>query len=73
MQKTVLPWYRHRWPWLLMLGPALVAIACMVTIKLAFQQADQVVVSKEAVHGLVVNIDHRSAPKAPQEKDRQRP
>lgn len=30
------PWWRHRWPWLLLLGPAIVVVACVITIVLAF-------------------------------------
>lgn len=37
------PWYRHRWPWLLIAGPALTIVGCIVTIVLAFQHADPVV------------------------------
>ena len=31
----VLPWYRHRWPWLLMLGPFVVVVAAAITLWLA--------------------------------------
>uniref|UniRef100_UPI0039F01D94 lipoprotein n=1 Tax=Bordetella sputigena TaxID=1416810 RepID=UPI0039F01D94 len=29
------PWYREPWPWILMAGPAIALIACMLTIYLA--------------------------------------
>jgi hypothetical protein len=29
------PWYRQMWPWLLISGPAIAAIGCMITIYLA--------------------------------------
>jgi hypothetical protein len=29
------PWYRQLWPWLLISGPALAAIGCVITIYLA--------------------------------------
>ncbi len=58
MRQSSAPWYRDRWPWLLILGPAIVAVACMITIWLAYAHPDHVIISKEAVRGLVVNIDH---------------
>lgn len=35
------PWWKQRWPWLLISGPAIVMIACGVTIWLAYAEADQ--------------------------------
>lgn len=35
------PWWKQRWPWLLMSGPAIVMLACGVTIWLAHAEADQ--------------------------------
>lgn len=32
------PWYKEPWPWLLMSGPFIVIIGCIVTIYLAFSQ-----------------------------------
>jgi hypothetical protein len=29
------PWYKQMWPWLLISGPAIAAIGCMITIYLA--------------------------------------
>ena len=29
------PWYKQMWPWLLISGPAVAAIGCMITIYLA--------------------------------------
>jgi hypothetical protein len=34
------PWYRERWPWLLMSGPAAVLLAGAVTTWIAFASAD---------------------------------
>jgi hypothetical protein len=34
------PWYRQRWPWLLISGPAVAVIGCAVTIWLAYQTPD---------------------------------
>jgi hypothetical protein len=36
------PWWKQRWPWLLISGPAIVMIACGVTIWLAYYaEADE--------------------------------
>lgn len=35
------PWYKEPWPWILMSGPAIVVVACIVTIYLAFANFDQ--------------------------------
>ncbi|MEQ1516273.1 MAG: FixH family protein, partial [Usitatibacteraceae bacterium] len=37
------PWYRQRWPWLLMAGPAIVVVAGFVTLALAIQSSDGLV------------------------------
>ncbi|QWE16176.1 FixH family protein [Polynucleobacter sp. AP-Nino-20-G2] len=29
------PWFKQMWPWLLISGPAIAAIGCMITIYLA--------------------------------------
>ena len=34
------PWYKEPWPWFLMAGPAIVVVACMVTIYLAYSNYD---------------------------------
>ena len=49
------PWWRHRWPWLLMLGPALAMVGCIITIVLAFQSyGDQAIIDGGTRQGLVV-------------------
>lgn len=49
------PWWRHRWPWLLLLGPAVAVIGCAVTIALAFQSyGDQEIHDGGTRQGLVV-------------------
>jgi len=49
------PWWRHRWPWLLLLGPAVAVVGCAVTIALAFQSyGDQEIHDGGARQGLVV-------------------
>lgn len=49
------PWYRHRWPWLLMLGPALVVVAGIVTIWLAVASDDGLVADDYYKRGLAIN------------------
>lgn len=34
------PWYKEPWPWLLMSGPAIVVVACIITIYLAYSNYD---------------------------------
>lgn len=31
------PWYREPWPWILMAGPAVAIVGCIITIVLAMQ------------------------------------
>ena len=49
------PWYRNRWPWLLMAGPALVVIAGFATAWLAWTTDDGVVADDYYKRGLVIN------------------
>jgi uncharacterized protein len=68
MQKTIpipdsaaaaQPWYRQPWPWLLMLGPAIVIVAGVHTMMLAFSQQDALVVGDYYKQGLAINQDLR--------------
>ena len=34
-QKPMKPWWKQLWPWLLISGPAVAMIGCMITIYLA--------------------------------------
>lgn len=49
------PWYRHRWPWILMAGPFLVVIAGIVTAILAFRSNDGLVADDYYKQGLAIN------------------
>ena len=49
------PWYRQRWPWLVMLPPAAAVIGCAVTIVLAVRSADGVVAADYYKRGLAIN------------------
>jgi uncharacterized protein len=49
------PWYKERWPWLLMAGPALVVVAGIVTVWLAIVSNDGLVADDYYKQGLAVN------------------
>ena len=53
------PWYTHRWPWLLMLGPALVVVAGIITGWLAWTRQDAMVVDDYYKRGKTINLDLR--------------
>jgi len=41
-QQTTKPWFKQLWPWLLISGPAVAMIGCIITIYLAINyQADK--------------------------------
>ncbi len=48
-------WYRERWPWILMAGPALVVIACLITAWLAIRSDDGLVADDYYKQGLAIN------------------
>src|SRR4051812_18620337 len=49
------PWYRHRWPWFLMAGPAIVVVASIGTAVLAVRTDDGVVADDYYKQGLAIN------------------
>lgn len=49
------PWYRHRSPWLLMLGPAVVVVAGLYTAWLAIDTDDGLVVEDYYREGKTIN------------------
>jgi len=49
------PWYRHRWPWLLMSGPIIVVVASFVTLWLAIRTDDGLVTNDYYQKGLAIN------------------
>ncbi len=59
-------WYKQRWPWLLMLGPAIVIVAGVVTTYLAFTSVDALVVDDYYKEGKAINQDLRRDRKATQ-------
>jgi hypothetical protein len=53
------PWYRHRWPWLIMLGPFLVVLAASYSGWIAFTRQDAMVVDDYYKQGQAINQDLR--------------
>ncbi|MBP0596526.1 FixH family protein [Herbaspirillum sp. LeCh32-8] len=51
------PWYRHRWPWLLMSGPAVVVVAGVFTAYLAISRSDALVADDYYKQGKAINKD----------------
>lgn len=51
------PWYRQRWPWLLMIGPAWVVVGAFVMIWLAMRTPDALVVDDYYKRGKAINQD----------------
>lgn len=49
------PWYKERWPWILMAGPAIVIVAGIVTTWLAIRSNDGLVTDDYYKQGLAVN------------------
>jgi len=53
------PWYRHRWPWFLMIGPFAVMIGTGVAVYLGAHTPDAVVVADYYRQGKAINQDLR--------------
>ena len=53
------PWYAHRWPWLLMLGPAVVIVGGSFASYLAITRPDAMVVDDYYKQGKAINQDLR--------------
>ena len=51
----ILPWYRHRWPWILAAGPAVVVVASFITLWLAISSSDGLVTEDYYRKGLAIN------------------
>lgn len=49
------PWYRERWPWLLMIGPAAAVIGGLVTAYIAVTHQDGLVAEDYYKQGLAIN------------------
>ncbi len=57
--KDIKPWYKYRWPWLLMLGPAIVVAACIHITWVSLQAEDALVVDDYYKQGKAINQDLR--------------
>lgn len=55
----VTPWWKQRWPWLLMAGPAIVVVAGSYTAYLAISTPDALVVGDYYKQGKAINQDLR--------------
>lgn len=53
------PWYAQRWPWLLMLGPAIVLVGGSYVTYLAYTHQDAMVVADYYKQGKAINQDLR--------------
>ncbi|MDD5296647.1 MAG: FixH family protein [Rhodocyclaceae bacterium] len=49
------PWYKHRWPWIVMAGPGIVVVASFVTLYLAVKSNDGLVAEDYYKQGLAIN------------------
>lgn len=49
------PWYRERWPWILMAGPAIAVVAGLITAWLAISSEDGLVIDDYYKQGLAIN------------------
>lgn len=49
------PWYRHRWPWILIALPGSAVVAGMITLYLAIRSDDGVVAEDYYTKGLAIN------------------
>lgn len=55
LQTDTQPWYKERWPWLLMAGPFIVVVAGFVTAWLAVKSSDGLVADDYYKQGLAIN------------------
>lgn len=56
------PWYKEPWPWILMSGPAVVIVACIITIYLAFMTGANEDMGGAQRRGLVIEVLQEQAP-----------
>lgn len=55
MSEASIPWYRQRWPWILMAGPAIVVVAGFATLAIAITTDDGLVADDYYRQGLAIN------------------
>jgi hypothetical protein len=58
------PWYRHLWPWLLMIPPAVAVIGGLLTAYLAVSHPDRLI-SQDCVRDGVTMVCGEAAPRQP--------
>ncbi|MBV8632972.1 MAG: FixH family protein [Burkholderiaceae bacterium] len=58
------PWYKHRWPWILMSGPLIVVVAASFSGWLAFTRQDALVADDYYKQGTAINQDLKRETKA---------
>ncbi|MCC2595298.1 FixH family protein [Pusillimonas sp. MFBS29] len=62
------PWWREPWPWIIMAGPFLAIVGCIITIVLAFQNTGNKVITDGGVkRGLVVTQQEQAPASEPQQ------
>jgi len=66
MTNSPKPWYRHRWPWILIAGPLTVVVASMVTVWLAVSTSDGLVTDDYYKKGLAVGTTLAQSSRAEQ-------
>jgi hypothetical protein len=59
LNMPITPWWKQRWPWLLMAGPTIVALASVYTAYLAVSTPDALVVGDYYKQGKAINQDLR--------------
>ena len=55
MSNAQAPWYRHRWPWIVMSGPAVVVVAGIGTAVIAAHTSDSLVTEDYYRQGITIN------------------
>ncbi len=55
------PWYKEPWPWILMSGPAIVVVACIITIYLAFSTGADEDMGGAVRRGLIIEVLQESS------------
>ncbi|MDR2188641.1 MAG: FixH family protein [Azonexus sp.] len=64
LQRDTAPWYKHRWPWFLIAGPALVVVAALITLWLAATTNNDLVSDDYYKEGLAINQELQRAREA---------
>ncbi|MDR0777777.1 MAG: FixH family protein [Azonexus sp.] len=55
LQRDDAPWYKQRWPWFLMAGPAIVVVAGFVTLWYAINSPNDLVTDDYYKEGMAIN------------------